>query len=334
MNKHLSSRLGTFCCAAVLLLSGCQSTEPAGSSFASQAEPSTAVISGTIGICKSAETLQLYGYPDFYESGYTAQMQEYEDPAQPLRDLVQGELDFCAAPLSAVIKARTQGEPVVILCNLTGRGIAVVAGSNTGIESLTDLPGKRVGYTPDITGYTLTLLALQQAGMDSSTIEWVEIMPDQANEKLQAGELDAYCGTAYSAGEAILNGFGKIIATPYQEDTLGTANQVMVTTEAVISQKRDWLQQMVDTHRQSTENFRESPSFYLNEAESLKMNREAIVVEQENMDLLWDIEEEFIICTRNLAAKMLDAGMISEMPDLSKLFDMSFLEKAKEHFLS
>ena len=292
--KRLVTRLGGLCCAVTLLCCGCSAPGSPVSSVP-QAELSAAAVSGAIGICKAPEALQLYGYPDFYEDGYTAQMKEYSDPAQPLRDLLAGQLSFCEAPLSSVIQARTEGEPVVILCNLTGRGIAVVAGTDTGLNTLADLPGRRVGYTPGTTGYVLTLLALREESIDPASVEWIEILPDEANEALQSGKLDAYCGTAYTAGEAILGGYVRVISYLYQEGALGTANQVMVTTEAVVSEKRDWLQQMVDTHRQATENFRENYDFYLQQAEALGMNRECIAVERDNIELLWDIEEEYSI---------------------------------------
>lgn len=320
--------------AAAGLLGGCahsRSVVSGGSSVPGE------TAGGTVGVCKAAGSLALYEYEEYLPAGYSAQRKEYADPAAPLAALLAGELDFCEAPLSAVIEARSEGKPVAVLCNLTGRDIAVVTGAGTGgaaSETAAALQGKRVGYTPDTTGYTLLLLALKEAGIEAASVKWEALAPREMNAALREGRIDAYCADAEEAGEAILGGYGRVLLYPYRENTLGTVNRVLVTTEAVIAAKRDWLQQMVDAHRQAAENLRENREALLEAAAVQGFSGAALTAEEDNLEMLWDIEEEFVISTRNLAAQMLDAGLIAAMPDMAAIFDHTFLEKTKQHFLS
>lgn len=47
------------------------------------------------------------------------------------------------------------------------------------------------------------------------------------------------------------------------------------------------------------------------------------------MELVWDIDDDYIENTRNLAIEMYELGMINEVPDIDSMFDLSFVEEAR-----
>ena len=53
-------------------------------------------------------------------------------------------------------------------------------------------------------------------------------------------------------------------------------------------------------------------------------------VSVKNIQLFWEIDEAYIESVRKLAERMLEQGLITEIPDIDAMFDLSFQEKAKK----
>jgi NitT/TauT family transport system substrate-binding protein len=70
--------------------------------------------------------------------------------SSPLDDLAQGKVDFATSWLSEALVRRSQGLPVVHLAQIVQRSaLLLVAFNETGIESVRDLTGRRVGLWRD-----------------------------------------------------------------------------------------------------------------------------------------------------------------------------------------
>ena len=179
--------------------------------------------------------------------------------------------------------------------------------------------------------YALLQINLYRLGISEETVVWKEMDPNQFNSALKSGEIDAYCGDAALAGSAVMEGFGRIISYPYLDD-LGYGNQVIVTTDPVIEQKRDWLQEILNTHYQVIDLAVPSQDEWLPKAEALGLNAEGIILEQDNYQWLWDLEEEYVMFTRNLCNYFYQMGEYEKMPDMNALFDFNFLDTInREH---
>lgn len=318
---------------SIQMLCSCQSAPARTSEPVSQAEPvSVTVEEGTLGVQSGFSTLPAQEYASYMSGAFACDIMEYDTPSEPLQELLAGNLDLCVAPLPAVIEAQAEGSPVKILCNFFQKGAAVVGLVDGEIETFQDLPGKTVGYAEGSTEYTLLQLTLQENSIDPDSINWVSMLPSEYNNALLAEEIDAYCGDAATAGTAIIENFGKIVCYPYL-DTLGMNNLVLATTDSVIEEKRDWLQEMVDTNRTVMEMVAQNQDWYLDKAEELGLDTQAIQVEKDNFQWLWDMEEEYVIYARNMASEMLSAGLIEEMPDFNLSFDFTFLEKTNQEYL-
>lgn len=132
--------------------------------------------------------------------------------------------------------------------------------------------------------------------------------PLQLNAALKAGTIDAYCGDAALAGTAFMQGYGKILAYPYADD-LGYGNLVLVTTEAKIQEKRDWLQEMVNTNYQVMEMAAPLEDFGLSAAAEFGLDSQGILQERDNYQWVWDMEEEYVMFTRNLCNYLVQMGI-------------------------
>lgn len=297
-----------------------------------QSEPSNSLRkSGTISISPSMSSMYLSELSQHMDVESSCEILEKSSYKEAMQTLLDGKSDVCAAPLSAVLKAQTQGEPVKILCNLFQKGSAIVG--NPQIDTLHELVGKKVAYVPDTMEYTLLRLKLEEDGVDCKKIGWQEMEPEKMNHALSLGEIDAYCGDPVLAGEAIASGIGKVIAYPYQE-MLGYNNVVLVSTESAIESNRSWIQEVVDANRQVVEMTAQNQDFLQTKAKEKGWNPDTILLEKDNFDWVWDMEEEYVIYTRNLASQMTQAGLLQQMPDIDTLFDFTFLEKNSQEYLS
>ena len=293
---------------------------------------SGAISDGTVAIYSSFPTLPALEYPSYMSEGYACQIREYTDYSQPLEALAAGEADICVAPLPAVLEAHLGGVPVKILCNFYQMGSSVVASPSLNISSIEGLSGKTVGYTEGTMEYALLRVQLYNSGIDSSLITWKEMDPSQLNDALRSGEIDAYCGDASLAGTAFSQGYGKLLPYPYSSD-LGYGNLVLVTTDSAIEEKSDWIQEIVNANYQVMEMATPMEDYGLSAAESLGLDPEGVALEKDNYQWYWDMEEEYVMFTRNLCNYFLQLGIFDEMPDMDQLFDFSFLEVRSQEFI-
>ena len=86
----------------------------------------------------------------------------------------------------------------------------------------------------------------------------------------------------------------------------------------------------VNAHIKATEMMNSDADMWLDKAASFGTDKALLEVSAENIELCWDIDEQYIQNTKNLAQQMLELGMIDSVPDIDAMFDLSFLEQAKE----
>lgn len=289
-------------------------------------------VSGIIGIYSSFPTLPVLEYPAYMSEGVSCEVKEYAQSLQPLKELIDGSIDVCVAPLPAVLDAQLDGASVKILCNFYQKGSSLVVSADKSISSIDELVGKTVGYTEGSMEYALLIINQYNNGIDINSITWKEIEPSQLNSALQTGAIDAYCADASLAGTAFQEGYGKIISYPYVDD-VGYGNMVLVTTQEKIKENSDWLQEIVNVNYQVMEMSAPLENYGLSSAEALCLNPEGISLEKDNYQWCWDMEEEYVMFTRNLCNYLYQMGIFDEIPDMNQLFDFSFLETRSQEFV-
>jgi NitT/TauT family transport system substrate-binding protein len=145
------------------------------------------------------------------------------------------------------MRADLQDLGIVIVCNFAdsyveGDDIAVVvAPAGTDIASVADLAGKRIGVNSiGSAGDVTTMRAVDEAGADSSTIEFIEVgMPD-AQAQLEAGNIDAAILTDPFTAAIVAEG-GSIVLSPYQAAIPGLSTQVVMTTSRLLDEDAEFV---------------------------------------------------------------------------------------------
>ena len=79
--------------------------------------------------------------------------------------IVAGEIDIAALASDGAISARANGVQIVTVAGFARGGARVVAGTDSGIKTLKDLKGKRVGVTRGGAHELLIYAELEKAGL-------------------------------------------------------------------------------------------------------------------------------------------------------------------------
>lgn len=183
---------------ALLALAACSGGDTASEATADGAGELTPVTIGVLPIVDTAASWlgQQEGF--FEEEGIDLEIVPTDGGAGALAGVVSGDYEFAFGNVISVMVARDEGLPVEYVTNGTsvsgsedGFG-AVVVPADSDIEDAADLAGRTVSVNnfANITGAT-TSYAVEQAGGDPSTIDFVEIaFPDApaaiANEQVDA----------------------------------------------------------------------------------------------------------------------------------------------------
>jgi NitT/TauT family transport system substrate-binding protein len=104
----------------------------------------------------------------------------------------------------------------------------------------------------------------------------------------------------------------------------------MLTTKEQIENNRDEIQILVTSHVKATEYLNGHQEEWINMASEFGTDSEVLNIAADNMELAWDMDEAYVQQAENLAERMKELGMISEIPDMDVLFDLSFVEQARQ----
>ncbi|SDD55416.1 taurine ABC transporter substrate-binding protein [Rhodococcus tukisamuensis] len=127
--------------------------------------------------------------------GYNVKWTKFDSGADVNTAFVAGEVDFGAIGSSPV--ARGLSAPlsipyrVAFVLDVAGDNEALVARNGTGIESVADLRGRKIGTAFASTAHYSLLAALNQAGLSASDVQLVDLQPQASLAAWQRGDVDA-----------------------------------------------------------------------------------------------------------------------------------------------
>lgn len=168
---------------------------------------------------------------------------------EALPQLLNGSTQVTMVDVLTMMQARNQGLPVKIIApagvQSTNGGkemsaASVVVEADSAIDGATDLNGKRVGVPALKTQTWMNIrAALDEAGVDSTKVEFVEAPPAQSVDLVIQGELDASTPNEPLASTAIADGKVKQVMNTDAPGNEGVPTSVFVATEEFIAENPD-----------------------------------------------------------------------------------------------
>lgn len=155
--------------------------------------------------------------------------------------IVAGDIDLAALASDGAISGRANGVPIYTVAGFAKGGARIVAGVDSGIKTLKDLKGKKVGVTRGGAQELLLYAELEKAGLtwsdkEGKDVQIIFLAFADLNQALAAKQIDAMCQSEPQSSQAINKKFGVEVIKPY-DTAMGEPYRLLVMTEKLYNNK-------------------------------------------------------------------------------------------------
>ncbi len=284
-----------------------------------------------VGTWKTAQTIQPFFYQKFVKDVGLVKVFSFTNPADQKTALLAGNLDICGTTLAHAVHSASMGQPVVVVAALCNKCSAFVVGSDSPVQSVVDLRGKKIGYVPGTMHEILLRESLVRNGLSPERdVRLTRVDFFDMGLALASGGIDAFVSGEPFPTLAVIKGYGRIMSYPYYTDTVGTINAGMLVTRKTIEDNPGRVLEMVLVHARSTQYLKQDTQSWLKKASEFGSTMEVLEAASHNLELAWDMDPAFILKTRALGERMQALGLIRKQPDYDRLFDLSFVNQVKK----
>ncbi|QWG22518.1 sulfonate ABC transporter substrate-binding protein [Bradyrhizobium sediminis] len=180
----------------------------------------------------------------FAPRGIEVKWVEFSSGPPMLEAMNVGSVDYGAVGDSPPIFAQAAGAAIVYAAGqpiTNGQGILVPAAS--GIRRITDLKGKRVGFTKGSSAHNVVVQTLEKAGLSYADITPVYLTPPDAGPAFANGSIDAWSiwDPYFAIGETKQN--GRILVNAYE---ITKTNSFYIANRDFAKNHGQVLQQIID----------------------------------------------------------------------------------------
>ncbi len=251
--------------------------------------------------------------------------------------IMSGEIDIAASALEAAIAGRAGGSPVYIIAGFAKGGVRMVAGKDSGIKSVADLKGRKVGVTRGGPQELCLFAELAKFGLTFSDqpgkdVQLFYLPYADLNQALQGKQIDAMSQSEPQSTQAITGGYGVELLKPYDTE-IGEPIRALVMTEKMYNEKPDVARRVLACFVESTKYFLDHPEFaqkYVCETVfKSQLSAEDYRAAVENAKFTYDITAEHVQATTDLMVKF-GSGKMSVPPVAKDYVKLDLLARAKQ----
>jgi NitT/TauT family transport system substrate-binding protein len=186
---------------------------------------------GTIGMIAESEDL-------FKKADANVEVFKFDSGKTTRNAMISGRIDVGVIGATPFIIGAAKGELEAIGLALYGaKTLAVVAGVKSGIKSVKDLKGKKVGsQLGSATDFVFQNKILPKAGLKKDDVQIINVKFQQHVAALTAGSIDAFAGVEPFPSVAEVENLGKVL-TDYSDYDLQPI--ILAANKSVVDQNRD-----------------------------------------------------------------------------------------------
>ncbi len=254
-----------------------------------------------------------------------------------MQAMVGGDLDVGASASEAAISARANGTPIYVVAGFAKGGARLLAAPDSGIKSVDDLKGKKVGVTRGSIQEVLLAAELGQHNLTASEqpgkdVNLIYLGYPDLNQALLLKQVDAIMQTEPQSAQAIIKGFGKEVMKPY-DTPVGLPVRTMVMSEKFYNEHKDLALKFMKCFVTATKTFMDHPEVarqYVTETLFKKqVSAEEFDQAISNSPYSFDITAEHIQTTTDVMGKY-GVGKMSKPPIATEFVKLDLLEQAKK----
>jgi NitT/TauT family transport system substrate-binding protein len=283
-----------------------------------------------VGTWKTPQTIQPFYYQEFLSPPSRCEVFAFTNPADQKTALLAGSLDMCGTTLAHAIHSASQGQPVVVVAALCNKCSALVVRTDGTVNRVSDLKGKRIGYVPGTMHEILLRETLTRTGLNPARdVSLIRVDFFDMGLALARGGIDAFLSGEPFPTMAVAEGYGRVLAYPYYDDTVGSINAGMLVTRKSITENPDLVYRLVKAHARATRYLNRHPDQWLQKAASFGTPVTILKKAAANIELAWDMDAAFIQKAKALGARMQALKVIDRQPDYERLFDLQFVKRVQ-----
>ena len=271
------------------------------------------------------------------ECGIKVQESTFAKGLDVMQAIIAGELDVGATASEAAISGRAKNIPIFVVAGFAKGGARMLARPDTGITTMADLKGKKVGVTRGGIQEVLLSAELAKNNLTSSDqpgkdVQLIYLGYPELNQALMSKDLDAIMQTEPQGSQAINKGFGVEILKPY-DTPIGAPIRTLVMTENFYKDHREVAGRFMQCFVKATKAFIDDPS--LAEKYVTQTIFKGQVTKEEFTDAIgnspysYDITPEHIQITTDVMAKQ-GIGKMDKPPVALDWVKTDLLNEAKK----
>ena len=282
---------------------------------------------GTIGMIAESQGL-------FKKAGADVKVFQFSSGKDARNAMISGRVDVGVVGATPFIIGAAKGDMEAIALALYGsKTLAVVVGAKSGIKSLADLKGKKVGsQLGSATDFVFQNKILPKAGLKKGDVQVINVKFQQHVAALTAGSIDAFAGVEPFPSVAEVNGLGKVL-TDYSAYDLqpiilaANTKTIKENHDNLVAFVRGWLNAVKVYQDHRDEATQVVLDFF--KKKGFDVNEKIIKLMLGKIDVTPDFGPQLKSYLENQSKVLVSQKKIAAVPDWGKLLNSSILSAAR-----
>ncbi len=282
---------------------------------------------GTIGMIAESQGL-------FKKAGADVKVFQFSSGKDARNAMISGRVDVGVVGATPFIIGAAKGDMEAIGLALYGaKTLAVVVGVKSGIKSLADLKGKKVGsQLGSATDFVFQNKILPKAGLKKGDVQVINVKFQQHVAALTAGSIDAFAGVEPFPSVAEVNGLGKVL-TDYSAYDLqpiilaANTKTIKENHDNLVAFVRGWLAAVKVYQDHRDEATQVVLDFF--KKKGFDVNEKIIKLMLDKIDVTPDFGPQLKSYLETQSKVLVSQKKIAAVPDWGKLLNSSILSAAR-----
>ena len=265
---------------------------------------------------------------EFAKDGITVELKQFASGPPIIEAFAAGEVDFGLVGDQPAVQGKANNLPLKIIGSYgsTEKGNALIASADSGIKTLSDIRGKKIGYTAGSVGHQLLLKFLEAEGLTVNDAELLNLSPGDIYTSLESGSIDAGVTWEPYITKSVSSGVADVIqdGTGYKYNV-----NVIIADGAFLEENPEIsarLLKVLNRAAQWADEHEEESLDILAKASGLDSSAFAATFEKFDRSLFLD--QKKIDSIKETADYLRKQGTIRSDVDIESVIDLSFLKAA------
>lgn len=237
----------------------------------------------------------------FAKNGLDVTINEYEAGLYAVNDMLQGKNDISVATEFVLVGTIFRQEQISSIASLAKyESHYLICRKDRGIEDVSDLRGKKIGYARGTSGEFYLSRYLELHGISLSEVNLTEVRPSQYAEAIENGSVDAILSWEPYAGITRDHMGNDVVAWPAQSGQLGYWNAIC---------KEDWAAAHPEAVNRFLKSIDQAVEYTINHPEEAKgISQRRLNASYTYLDDSWKNTQYSLSLDQSLITAMEDEG--------------------------